>query len=345
MTAEIQVNSVKRRRFRWRWLLIGILPALAALVGGAELFLRLAQDFGLSDPEERARYYESLKVERTIVRNRGGLQGHFAGVDVRINQQGFRGPKTHTSKPPGVYRILLLGDEKTFGWGVPEEKTYAALMQKTLDEVFIGSFEVLNAGVPGYHLTMIGAYVQQTALLYKPDVICLLLDGADIVGDEQAAGNYDLFREGPAKYSYLARLFILSSFERLRIPLNPRLAGSAARVFNNLERRMFRQRIDLFVFFWATQDDPLRVPAKASLPEPRTWVWARPVDTGVVLARLPRSMWRTGALGNYPSEQAHQLLALQHVAELTTRAISFFFMRRDGKPTPRNQPAAPGEVN
>ncbi len=337
-------KKAKRRLRWWSWAVL-VCYALLVLGGAAEVFLRLGPDFGLNDPEERERYYETLKVDPTLFRNRGGLRDRFAGVDVRINQLGLRGPNAHTPKAPGVYRVLLLGDEKTFGWRVPEEKTYAALLQKQLDQYFVGKFEVLNAGVPGYNLTMIAAFLLRFGFMYQPDVVTILLDGADVVGDEQGPGGYcGSMCQGLARYSLLVRSAYLPRRERTRAPYDLNAAIKAKRLFYQIEQTTFRAHVDLFIFSWAPRDDPLRMLAADALPRPATWVWARAVDTGAALAKLPRSTWRTGVLGDYPSEEAHALLARMHLAELTTRAVSFFFVRRDGLPTPRNRRAA-DEVN
>ncbi len=332
-------NRARRwfRRAKWVLVLFAILTTLAVV---AETFLRLSNRVGLNDPEERARYFETLRVDRTLIRNRGGLKGRFGGVDVRINQQGFRGPRTHTAKLPGTYRIMLLGDEKTFGWRVPEEKTFAARLQQLLDTTFVGRFEVLNGGVPGNSFAMVGMYVQQIALTFQPDVIVVLLDGSDLIGDNSSTGDGLPLNQGLAQRCFLFRLFHLPSRKQALTSISPAAAVTAKRVFNQIERTAFRLRIDLFMVFWAPEEDPWRALARDALPPMSTWVWARPVDTSVALARLPRTLWRTGLLGDYPSEQAHELLAQQLMSELSAHAVGFFFVRRDGLPTPRNRAMA-----
>ena len=61
------------------------------------------------------------------------------------NAEGWRGPLTHP-KPEGVKRIVVLGDSTSYGWGLSEEESWPALLQKYLGE----DWEVYNRAVPGY---------------------------------------------------------------------------------------------------------------------------------------------------------------------------------------------------
>ncbi len=82
-----------------------------------------------------------------------GYDGWFAGVPVRINSLGFRDTREYTlDKPPGTFRILVLGDSVTFGHGTLSETTYPYLLEQRLrgwrPDV---TWEVWNLGVPGYN--------------------------------------------------------------------------------------------------------------------------------------------------------------------------------------------------
>ena len=63
----------------------------------------------------------------------------------RINAAGYRGPERNQSPEPGMLRIVLLGDSITFGMGVCEDQTYAALLDRAVPKA-----EVLNFGVIGF---------------------------------------------------------------------------------------------------------------------------------------------------------------------------------------------------
>lgn len=68
-----------------------------------------------------------------------------------VNSLGFRSEEFAAKKPQGSYRIVTLGDSCTFGDGVSNRQTYAAVTQELLRKDFPGrKIEVINAGVPGY---------------------------------------------------------------------------------------------------------------------------------------------------------------------------------------------------
>jgi lysophospholipase L1-like esterase len=71
-------------------------------------------------------------------------------VTYRINQWGYRGADFARAKPPGVYRIVLLGDSFTFGEGTPDASIYSAVLDAALRERQIDGrhVEIVNLGMP-----------------------------------------------------------------------------------------------------------------------------------------------------------------------------------------------------
>lgn len=70
-------------------------------------------------------------------------------VSIRTNEWGLRGGPVEPL-PVGGRRILVLGASITLGWGVPEEQTFTALLQKDLTEAG-ETVQVLNAGIGNYN--------------------------------------------------------------------------------------------------------------------------------------------------------------------------------------------------
>lgn len=67
------------------------------------------------------------------------------------NELGLRGgPINLHSK---TTKILALGDSVTYGYGVDDDHTYPARLQKVLDGKFPGQFTVLNGGVNAYRVS------------------------------------------------------------------------------------------------------------------------------------------------------------------------------------------------
>jgi hypothetical protein len=71
-------------------------------------------------------------------------------VTYHINQWGYRGPDFVREKPPGVYRIVIIGDSFTFGEGTPDASIYPAILDTALRSRPIGGrrTEVINLGMP-----------------------------------------------------------------------------------------------------------------------------------------------------------------------------------------------------
>jgi lysophospholipase L1-like esterase len=94
---------------------------------------------------------------------------------VRINSHGTRGPEFSVAKPPGTIRILSLGDSRTFGWGLTEEETYSARLERALQER-VGSsprIEVINAGVNAWSYAQLLIYFRERGLAFRPDYVIM----------------------------------------------------------------------------------------------------------------------------------------------------------------------------
>jgi lysophospholipase L1-like esterase len=78
---------------------------------------------------------------------RPGFRGDFLGRPVTINELGLRGGPVRVPRPPGRRRVACFGDSITFGYGVGDDETYAAVLGRALEGRGV---EALNAGVTGY---------------------------------------------------------------------------------------------------------------------------------------------------------------------------------------------------
>jgi lysophospholipase L1-like esterase len=66
----------------------------------------------------------------------------------KINDLGLRGGPVDLSR--GTKKILALGDSVTYGYGLDDDHTYPAMLQKALDRKFPQQYTVLNGGVNAY---------------------------------------------------------------------------------------------------------------------------------------------------------------------------------------------------
>jgi lysophospholipase L1-like esterase len=105
--------------------------------------------------------------------------GHsfLMGVDVKINSQGLRDNEYSLQKPPGVYRIMMLGDSTTFGWGVEQRYTAAKFLERKLNIHLPPGYdkvEVLDTGVGNYDTVQEVTYYETLGRTFHPDLVVLV---------------------------------------------------------------------------------------------------------------------------------------------------------------------------
>ena len=94
------------------------------------------------------------------------------GVEYAVNQAGFRDRERDPVKPGGTFRIAVVGDSLTFGYGVALDATFASLLEQRLAGPHDGrTFEVLNLGVSGYNPYTESALLRGVGLAYAPDLV------------------------------------------------------------------------------------------------------------------------------------------------------------------------------
>ncbi len=169
------------------WLLLGSL--LLALVVG-EVGLRL---IGFSYPNFYQYDWHTGAALRPGAR---GLWREEGQAYVRINRAGMRDDREISlTKPPGVYRIAILGDSYAEALQVDVENTFWRVLEGKLNGCgFAGGrrVEVLNFGVSGYSTAQELISLQTRARAYAPDLVLLaFLSGNDVRDNSKAiAGPY-----------------------------------------------------------------------------------------------------------------------------------------------------------
>ena len=159
-------------------LIVFSLLFMALLLEGA---LRVAfyhsKDFSM----EMWKYATQLKrpVDNPNLSFAHKANGHafLMGSEVQINSQGLRDHEYLLAKPSGVYRILLLGDSTTFGWGDPPQDTAAKILERKLNAEHVPGierFEALNAGVGNYDTVQEVTYYETRGRDFHPDLVILV---------------------------------------------------------------------------------------------------------------------------------------------------------------------------
>jgi hypothetical protein len=104
-------------------------------------------------------------------------------VRVAINSLGYRGREPRIPKQAGVYRVVCLGDDQTFGQAVPLEATWPSRLEALWKDATPLEIEVLNTAVPGYCplLEYLQLKLQLSSL--QPDLVIAQFDPSDVAED------------------------------------------------------------------------------------------------------------------------------------------------------------------
>ena len=177
------------------------LLSIALLVGvvlscciASELALRVAFARTMDFSMEMWKYSTQLKqpvadprLSFAHVPNRSAF---LMGVPVSINSHGLRDREYSRSRPPDVYRIVILGDSTTFGWGVTLEQTVPKILEAELNKLHVpgyNRFEVLNAGVGNYGTVQEVTHYLTYDRDFHPDLVILqyFINDAEPVPNER----------------------------------------------------------------------------------------------------------------------------------------------------------------
>ena len=177
----------RARRRRWPLALAASVLGLLLAVAGLEALLRTTGLLGVSYEREFERYRLSClrftwdrpdgtrDLDGTLYRHHPGLDVDLGSFTLRTSSLGLRGPEVEVPKPPGTFRILVLGDSVAFGWGVDDEVSFLRRWEQELRARGGGRrWEVVNTGHPMYDTTQELALLREVGLALEPDLVLLV---------------------------------------------------------------------------------------------------------------------------------------------------------------------------
>ncbi len=170
---------------RRRELMLGLALMCASIIAGlllVEITLRVAT------PKEVMRYFfmspDPILHHRFEPHATGRYQTVEFDTEYRINSLGLRDHEFTQGKPPGTFRILMLGDSFTEGDGVETNQTFSKLIEAALDSLPSPlHYEVINAGVGSYSTILHYLYLTHGGLALNPDLVILNFDLSDVYDD------------------------------------------------------------------------------------------------------------------------------------------------------------------
>jgi hypothetical protein len=160
----------------------GVLAGVSVVfcLGVAEVGARLVDALrvrgearALADLKPFSRHHPLLGWEKNP-----GAERHIRRPEIDVhmawNAHGQRGPERDYVRPPGVRRVLLIGDSFAAGYYAEEPETLRAVLEAQLARSCGGPIEVLNGGTGAYSTDQEYLYYQSEGQRFGAEVVVLL---------------------------------------------------------------------------------------------------------------------------------------------------------------------------
>lgn len=159
-----------------------VLPFLAICLSCAVgiLFVELA--LRVVDYSRPPFYRYDVEIGTSLRPNTEGWMESEDLIKIRINSNGLRGPDVPINKPPGVFRVAVLGDSYAAGFQVTFDQRFSKVMEDAFNaERCRGDarIEVLNFGVSGYGQAREILMFRHRVIAFKPDLVLLQFTGGN----------------------------------------------------------------------------------------------------------------------------------------------------------------------
>jgi lysophospholipase L1-like esterase len=215
-----------------------------------------------------------------------------------INAQAFRYQQSLTPEHPGIYRIFAFGDSATMGWGVADDETYSAQLEKLLNSKACpgAKVQVVSAGVNAYPQALtIERMKEVVAGEYRPDAVILAYSFN--TGFEPLAGL-----QGADRQKLLRRIELKSVARRIAL-YNFLIEG----ILRNLVYYRLRERLMLGT--WDTAASAPDLPASHYRDELQSAKEAADAQ------HVPMLMLMLGSEGQFDAVHPYQKAYLQFASD------------------------------
>lgn len=104
-----------------------------------------------------------------------------------FNNLGFRDRPVMIAKPANIFRVVVIGDSITMGFGVEDYEAFPRRLEQYLKPSQVGSqmthIEVVNLGIQGYSTPQYLAVLKEEALRLNPDLVIIALYPSNDIGE------------------------------------------------------------------------------------------------------------------------------------------------------------------
>jgi lysophospholipase L1-like esterase len=224
-------------------------------------------------------------------------------VFVQINSLGLRDREHTYEKPPGTFRILVLGDSFTEGIEVPLEQVFPVRLEECLDERVSREIEVINAGTSGYGLGDELLFFVHEGVKYRPDLVLVAVyahnDVKDMVRDVddnmiQSFGGYVFYLQD----GHLNKRWLQWTDPDSKVPPLERFLRRHSAIYYIFEApdSRVRREVDEFIDdWWPWSSSPPPAPIVSDLPpyayEENLIIFASGFPDNPVVPQSMKELW------------------------------------------------------
>ena len=152
-----------------------------ALVRLAALFLPGVDYLASASFKGRPAYFGSLEE---FAASQKDLIPRRNWANYAVNNMGFNDREFQAAKPPGLFRIMALGDSFCYGM-VPYPANVQTLVEESLNRDCPRKMEIMNMGLPGAHTWEYETLFRLACPVFQPDLVVVHFymgnDGPDLV--------------------------------------------------------------------------------------------------------------------------------------------------------------------
>ena len=197
---------------------------LALVLSAGEFYARTKHGERLSFEAREAAYRRAdFELHHSLVPNSKGRSiTREWDVKYSINSFGLRDKEYPPQKDKNTFRILILGDSFTEGYGVEDDEVFAELLEKKLDaSQKERKYEIINGGVASYSPLLEYLFLVKRGLSLDPDMVILFYDFSDICDDDEyeVLSSFDENTDVPVNCApvKVVRAYSSNSLERFLI--------------------------------------------------------------------------------------------------------------------------------
>ena len=136
-----------------------------------------------------------------------------------INSHGFRDAERSLEKPPGAFRIAVLGDSITEARQVSQDAIFTRLMERDVsrcDALDVAAVEVLNFAVPGFGPAHEYLTLEEKVWAFDPDMIVVVFYSGNDIFDAHPALRGEARDESAYFHLRDGKLVLDASFRQTR---------------------------------------------------------------------------------------------------------------------------------